>query len=281
MNKPFKKFFLYRSKFIRLGQKNLFDDGASASKILQEAIEEKPSVRLSRGGLWRVANINKIGTHGGRFAIGRISKTNTEKFDEESSNFVEGVDNIGPFAIVYFDLNLGVIAIEDKSKVNSDVGITAKRIEDLFRSTKAVMSREIFSVIEEISDPETFISKVMGAKSVTRFKSAFRGPNPVDADKLFQKPLEIYAEKINASAGEVVVVGDNLDKQVVIGVARSAAATGNRVSATVIINSKRKTIHFAKGAKSIDVDLNASETEVFNEMLDAYKEIRLNAGNAN
>lgn len=277
MVKLYKKFFLYRAKFIRLGQKSIFDDNASTSKIFSEAIQEKPSILLPRGGLWKIANIQPIGINGGKFAVGRISTANVEKYDEESDAFFEGVDNVGPFSTIYFDITLGVMAIEDKSRVNANTGITAKRIEDLFRASKSVVRRGVFVVIEEISDPESFIDKINKSSSVTRFKSSFRGPNPIDADEIFQKPLEVYAKEINASTGEIVVAGDGLNKSVLIDIARSSAATGNKVSATIIIEEKIKHIKFHKGAKSMDANVDASDSEIFNEMQDTYQEVRSSA----
>lgn len=271
-----KKFFLYRIKFIRRGQIDAFDDNASPSNIFSSAITEKPSINLIRGSRWKIGNIFQIGKRGGKFAVGRITNALVDKFNEESNDFFEGRDNIGPFAMVYFELELGLLAIEGKSKVNSDVGQTAKRIASLFENSTAVKNRGVYVSVEEISDPEGFIEKIRKSSQVVRFKASFTGPNPKDADALFQKPLSVYAGAINAAEGEVTVSGEKLDKDIVISVARSSAATANKASATIISAGRRQFIRFQKGPKVINISRNASDIDIFNEFISSYQEVKAN-----
>lgn len=276
-----RKFFLYRIKFIRRGQTDAFDDNAPPSQIFSEAITEKPSIKFTHNVRWKIGNIFRIGNRGGKFAVGRITNALVEKFNEESDDFFEGVDNIGPFATVYFDIEIGLMAIEGKSKVNSHVGQTAKRIESIFDNSKAVNSRGVYVTVEEISDPEGFVEKIRKASHVLRFQASFTGPNPNDADALFQKPLSVYAGAINAAEGNVTVSGKNLDKNVVINVARSSAATANKVHASIISDGKRKVIKFIKGPKRLDAARNASDIDIFNEVISSYKKVKADEENTN
>lgn len=259
-----KKFYLFRVKLIRDHQKDMFDDGASRANILATAINERPSIKLKRGAEWRLANINPIGVNGGSFAIGRISQASTEKFDFEANKFVERQDMQGPFAAVFFDTSIGVIAIEDKSKVNSKIEITARRLHDLLQNTRAITSRNIACRVDKIMDPQGFIQKIMDCSHVLKFRATFTGPNPIDADAIFQKPLEVYAEATNAERGVIEVIGSNLDKESLIEVTRSNAATGNVVSAKIETRGLVENIPLKGLPASFNTLQNEEEAFVYN-----------------
>ena len=269
-----KKFYLFRVKLIRDHQKDMFDDGASRANILATAINERPSIKLKRGAEWRLANINPIGVNGGSFAIGRISQASTEKFDFEANKFVERQDMQGPFAAVFFDTSIGVIAIEDKSKVNSKIEITARRLHDLLQNTRAITSRNIACRVDKIMDPQGFIQKIMDCSHVLKFRATFTGPNPIDADAIFQKPLEVYAEATNAERGVIEVIGSNLDKESLIEVTRSNAATGNVVSAKIETRGLVENIPLKGLPASFNTLQNEEEAFVYNLMQERYAQVR-------
>lgn len=269
-----KKFYLFRVKLIRDHQKDMFDDGASRADILAAAINEMPSIKLKRGAEWRLANINPVGINGGSFAIGRISQSNTEKFDFEANEFVEQQDMQGPFAVVFFDASIGVVAIEDKTKVNSKVEITARRLHDLLQNTRAITSRSIACRVDKIMDPQGFIQKIMNCSHVLKFRATFTGPNPIDADAIFQKPLEVYAEATNAERGVIEVIGSNLDKESLIEVTRSNAATGNIVSAKIETKGLVENVPLKGLPASFNTLQNEEEAFVYNLMQERYAQVR-------
>ncbi len=274
MNQRTKKFFLFRVKFIRDHQKDIFDDGASPEKIFNEAIREKPLVKLRRGAEWKLANISDIGINGGAFAVGRISEASTERFDFSKDDFIEARDYQGPFSTVLFSRKTGVVAIEEKSKVNSKTIATAKRLHDLMQSTNAVRRRNVRCIIDPIIDPDGFIEKIRKSTHVLKFRATFTGPNPSDADAIFQKPLEIYAEKIKADKGVIEVSGANLDKEVVIDITRSNAATGNLVNARIETKGFVETIPLRGINANFTVQAGDTQTEIFNKMLNRYEQVR-------
>ena len=274
MSQRSKRFYLFRVKFIRDHQKEIFDDGASPEVIFSEAMREKPLVKLKRGAEWKLANLHEIGTDGGLFAVGRISQANTDKFDFQTEEFVESRDYQGPFSIVFFDRKIGLVAIEEKSKVNSKVDATAKRLHDLLGSTNAVRSRNIKCIVDPITDPEGFIQKIRRSTHVLKFRATFTGPNPSDADEIFQKPLEIYASKTKADRGVVEVVGSNLDKDVVIEITRSNAATGNSVTAKIETKGAIETIPLRGVNANFTAENGDSQADVFNRMLNRYEQVR-------
>lgn len=274
MNQRNKKFFLFRVKFIRDHQKEIFDDGASPELIFNEAIREKPLVKLRRGAEWKLANINDIGIDGGAFAVGRISEANTERFDFSTDDFIEARDYQGPFSIVFFSSKTGVVAIEEKSKVNSKVSATAKRLYDLLESTNAVRRRNVRCIVDPIIDPDSFIEKIRKSTHVLKFRATFTGPNPSDADEIFQKPLEVYATRTKADKGIIEVSGANLDKNVVIDITRSNAATGNSVNARIETKGFIETIPLRGINANFTVQAAKSQAEIFNKMLDRYEQVR-------
>lgn len=268
-----KKFFLYRVKFVRDHQKEIFDDGASPEEIFGESINSKPSIKLSRGGEWRLANVTDIGTVGGYFAVGRISKSKSDRFDFDNGEFFEDEDYQGPFARVYFNKNLGVIAIEDKYKLNSRVETTAARIRSLLLGSDAVKQRKVRCLVEEIWDPESFVDQIKSCDSVVRFTSTFTGPNPIDADKFFQKPLQVYADLMKASTGKIQVNGPSLDKKMVVAAARATAATANGATARISKKNTLKTIPLENIKTSFSSESD-NPVDIYNSMMERYRQVK-------
>jgi len=66
--------------------------------------------------------------------------------------------------------------------------------------------------VDMIPDPENFLEKLRGAYAIRKFRATFTGPNPVDADELFQKPLSVYAQRMDASYGVLEVTGESLNE---------------------------------------------------------------------
>lgn len=268
-----RKFYLFRVRFIRDHQKDIWDDGATPEDIFFSAINEKPSTKLKRGSEWKLANLHQIGLEGGCFAVGRISSASMEKFDFNTNEFIEQKDQQGPFALIFYNKTKGFVAIEDKSKVNSKVDATAKRLGDLLSVSQAVTSRNVRCVIDKIIDPEGFIEKILNCTHVLKFRAHFTGPNPIDADEVFQKPLEVYAKATKADKGVIEVSGSNLDKENLISITRSNAATGNSVSATIEKDGVSETIPL----KGITANFNAPDedlVEIYNQMGQRYNQVR-------
>lgn len=92
--------------------------------------------------------------------------------------------------------------------------------------------------LDLIPDPESFLEKLYSAYAVKRFRATFTGPNPIDADELFQKPMSYYCQQLGADEGSVAVKGESLDDDAVAAVAKSTAATGNTASALIQVEKR-------------------------------------------
>jgi len=144
--------------------------------------------------------------------------------------------------------------------------------KQLLSASKSVRENNINIKIDIISDPEGFIQKIESSYRLKKFTSHFTGPNPFDADELFQKPLSVYCQAINGDKGQASVEGDSLDTDVAISIAKSSAATGNEASASIAeyhgktvkkINLKGDPVKksYKEGEFNMDVALNEMRLE--------------------
>lgn len=270
------EYHLYRVKLIKPAQFQLFSNDVKTSQIFEEAINEKPSLVLKEHNVWHIANIEYIDITGGRFAVGRTTKTTVEKFDNASGDFIKQIDDSGPYTLVYFYSDIGLIGITKKTKVAPDVKSIASRIKGLFEKTAIVQSFGIEVRVDPIPDPESFLEKIKNAYSVTKFKASFTGPNPVDADELFQKPISVYCSALGGENGSIQVFGESLDKDVIEAVTKSTAATANTASARIKTERNKKPVPvYLKGeAVKISIDDDASSDVAFYEIRQIYDGVR-------
>lgn len=273
---PTLEYHLYRTKFIKPAQVDLFQPELSAREMLETGLAERPSIELRQNNVWHIGNVEYFEGGEGRFAIGRTTLTTVEKFDESTGNFTELVDDSGPYTFVYFDSKLGLLGIGKKTKVAADVKSIARKIQKLLSSTKMVKRNNIDVRVEFIRDPEGFLQKLYAAYAIKRFKATFTGPNPVDADELFQKPMAYYCQQLEAEQGGVSVAGESLNENAVAAVAKSTAATAN--DATAVIQNARGerpvSISFKGDAKKVAVEHDVAKEDVLQAIQKTYREVR-------
>lgn len=271
-----REYHLYRAKFIKPSQLSLLAENQSSTDIFLKSIHDKPEYTLSSGSEWHIGNVKLFDDFSGSFAVGRTTKTTVEKFDKESGDFVDELDDSAPYTVVIFDANIGLIGIARKSKLAPNASSIARRIKDLFSTTKTAIDTGVEVRIDIIPDPEDFLDKLRGAYSIRKFRATFTGPNPVDADELFQKPLSVYAQSMGATSGTLEVIGEALNEEVAESVAKSTAATGNTASARVIISkgNKSRNIKMKGDAVVVSVEEESTNTEVLERMHEEYTRVR-------
>lgn len=270
------EFHLYRVKFIKPAQFHLFYPDLTPQEIMKQAMAERPSVRIRKGHVWHLGNVEYLTDSAGRFAVGRTTKTTVEKFDDHTGNFVEHIDDSGPYTFTYFDTALGLLGICKKAKVAADVKAIARKIQLLLSDTVVARRYTVEVRVTHIPDPQDFIQKLYSAYSIKKFKATFTGPNPVDADELFQKPMSYYCQQLDGEVGNVVVLGSSLNEAAVVAVAKSTAATANTASA--LIQTKRGgrpvPISLKGDAAKVFVDDSTEKSEALDAIHAAYREIR-------
>ena len=230
---------LFRAKFIKPHQPSFLHDDFSPSDIFRKAILERPSGELRRGHVWHVGNIRSFTAETGYFAIGRTTNATVEKFDAGSGDFIEESLETSPYTHVVFDTSIGLMGIAKKTRLASTAVGIASKIERLLGQTDVVIRNDISVEIAPIPDPEGFLRAIATAYRVSRFTATFKGPNPFDADELFQKPLSVYLSAANGSEGHAQVQGEDLNRETIQEVARSTAATGNQASARITAQDSR------------------------------------------
>lgn len=246
------EYFLFRIKFVASSQISLFPPSVLAtSEVFRLALEERPSVEKRETLFWRIGNLQHFSRTSGSFAIGRTTTTTLAKFDPDRSEFMDGPFQDSPYTYCVYDLHLGLVAIARKSRLGSITSVS-KRLSELLSATEIVQSNNIDVLVDPIPDPETFLRKIQEAEAVHKFKATFTGPNPFDADGLFQRPLSVYCQRANGRKGSVEIEGAALNKEVVVNVARSTAATGNKATAR---------ISYRRGGKAQNIELKGDQVK--------------------
>lgn len=270
------EYHLYRAKFIKPSQLPLLAKDKSSMDLFLDSIQDKPEYILSTGSEWHIGNVTMFDEFSGSFAVGKTTKTTVEKFDKETGDFGEKLDDAAPYTVVVFNAKIGLLGIAKKSKLAPNATSISRRIKNLFSTTKTAVEHGIEVRIDAIPDPEDFIDKLRSAYCIRKFQATFTGPNPVDADELFQKPLSVYAQNMNASSGTLSVVGDALNEDIATAVAKSTAATGNTASARVISSKggKAKNIKMKGDAVAVSVEEDASNPTVLERIQEEYSRIR-------
>ncbi|QSA96922.1 hypothetical protein [Methylococcus sp. EFPC2] len=270
------EYYLHRAKFIKSTQGDLFLPNISSSLLFKITLDEKPEITLKQDNVWHIGNIEYFDEMTGSFAVGRTTKTTVERFDAKTGNFIDLIDDSGPYTNVLFDCSIGLLGIAKKTKLAPDVESIARKITKLFESGDTVKEHGVEVRIDIIPDPDGFIKKLRSAYSIKRFKASFSGPNPIDADEVFQKPISVYCKEVNGQYGTVEVVGEQLNEENIVAVAKSTAATGNTASAKIQpSHDKEYTIIKLKGdAVRITVDTEKPKSEALKEMQEAYYRVR-------
>jgi hypothetical protein len=270
------EYHLYRVKFIKPAQVSLFGSLSTPQQIFERALSERPSLDARANNVWHIGNVEHITADAGRFAVGRITKTTVEKFDVTSGNFTELVDDSGPYTFVYFDSTIGLLGVARKSRVANEVEGIARSIQRLLASTTPVRETGVDVRVDKIPDPLSFLEKIYHAYATKRFKANFTGPNPIDADELFQKPMSYYAQQLGADQGSVIVAGPSLNEDAVASVAKSTAATGNGASALIQEEKGSPLTHisFRGEARKIVVEADVDPERTLRAIQSAYREVR-------
>lgn len=269
-------YHLYRVKFIKPAQIDLFGETNTPADIFWKALSEKPSKEMRRSNVWHIGNIEPFDDETGCFAVGRTTKTTNEKYNDNTGDFIEEVDDKSPYTYVIYDKSIGLIGIAQKSKVAKDVKAIASKIRQLFERARVVLESNVEVRVDHIPDPDDFLVKIRNAYSIKKFKASFTGPNPIDADELFQKPLSVYCQKINGQNGSVEVHGTSLNEQTVEAVAKATAATGNTASARIQPRRGKRTIPIYLKGDAVQVAFDQEEDKrlAVAEMREKYFEVR-------
>jgi hypothetical protein len=238
---------------------NLFGKNLSRSEIIKQLIRAKPTSELYKGNYWHIGNIKELDDEGGYFALGKTTQSILEKYDSETGNFIEELDETSPYTHVIYDSEIGFFAIAQKTKLSPTIVGIANKLRGLFQSTDIAFSNGLTINIDPISDPKDFIEAIQTAYSIRSFTFTFTRPNPIDVDELFQKPMEKYLEIANGKEGSTTVKGENLDSDPLVELSKSVATSGNDARARLKPTQKDRLIR--KSLKSNPAHFGISDEE--------------------
>jgi len=276
---------MYRVKFIKPSQKRLpFDPDIPTEELMLRAIKYKPSLSVRKGYSWHVGNVTLFhNAKSGFFAIGRTTKATQAKFDVSSKNFIEEVQENSPYTHVFFDCEIQLVLIGKNSILGRGTEGTANKIEQLFRSVEEVHNRGITVLVKPVLDPRGFIQKIHDCYAVKKFTAWFTGPNPLDADELFQKNLSVFAREAGADEGKASVQGSELNKDVLVEVTRSTVATGNKASASIVDAPNQRSHGIKLSGDPVKASFPASShpQSILEYFIKAYHSVRSGHENGN
>jgi len=253
-------FYLYRMKLAFSEQKNLFgQEELSRAEIIKRIITDKPSSELRKGNFWHVGNVKFASDYGGYFAVGKTTKSILEKYDEETGDFVEEVDETSPYTHVVFDAEIGLFSIAKKLRLSQTINGIANKLKTLFQNSDMAFRYGLTISLDPISDPKDFIEALESAYNIRSFTVTFTRSNPFDVDEHFQKPMEKYLDAANGTDGATTVKGDDLNSETLIAVTKSVAATGNDAKAYLKPSQKERLIRKSLKGNPAYFSLSADE----------------------
>jgi len=224
-------FQLFRIKVFPPIQQHLFDGERTRSEILREAIHSLQNAIFRGKSTWHVGNVRSIDENALYFRLGRSKIATLEIFDEEKGGFVDQKFETAPYTHAIVDIDLEICAIAEKPSLSPSTAGIARRFERLLNEYASGSEFHATFEIEELKDPEDFITHIRKAYSISKFWVQFSRPNATDADADYIKPFQKWLEASNGEKGKAEIKGENLNSEVVEAVARSAAATGDNAGA--------------------------------------------------
>jgi hypothetical protein len=224
---------IYRVRIMPLMQRGLFASNLDPTTALRDEILRRPTVKLSRRGVWHIGNVDEIDESGLYFRIGRLSKLRVSIYDDSSQDFVEQEMQRAPYAHALLDWRRELVGIAKEPALAATTTSTSKRFKQLLNTGELATSGAFTFDVSAVSDPEGLLEALRDAYAITKFRYTVRRPNPWDADEAFVKPFEKLVQEAQAQKGNAEVSGVSLDVEPLEQITRSVAATGDDVRALI------------------------------------------------
>jgi hypothetical protein len=242
-------------------------------------LESKPFSEVRIGQNWHIGNISSINTTGLYFRLGRTSTSTIETYDDRNAIFIDQEFETAPYTHVVLDLKLEVCAIAKKTKLsNTTIGIARQLIRLLNDSKKATELRVTFE-IDELKDPEDFISQLKQAYLISRFTMSLSRPNAFDANEDFVKPFQEMVKASDGEKGKAEVKGKGLNPKILEELTRSAAATGEDASARLQTKENERPVTKRLKGSTVtiahpSIDNSEEQEQLLKRIRSLYEKIR-------
>ncbi len=277
------EFQLFRIKVYPSAQGSLFERDRTRPDILRESILSLPSSVLRARLIWHIGNITTLDETGFYFRVGRTSKSTIEIYNEKEGNFLDQEFETAPYTHAIVDVDLELCALAKKTRLSpTTFGIARRFIKLLNHCAKAHELNASFE-IDELKDPEDFISHLAGAYSISKFWMRFSRPNAFDANEDFVRPLQRMLSESNGDTGKAELQGSNLSPETLAAVARSAAATGDDAGAWIKPTREARRVKKQLNGNPVntsqdDVADDEQKRNLLYSIRDLYRRIRGNTG---
>lgn len=224
-------FTIFRVQVFLPKQISLLNGVDSASKIIHEALLERPTLNHPRGS-WHIGNVAKVGVDGLYFAIGKELPKNVGTLDERG-DFINQSAIFAPNTHVVLDLKYQVLAIARNSDLSPAPKSVARKLRTLLQDTKVARDVGCRFAIDLITDPTEFVDTLLTVDAVTKFQVSYSLPNVWDAERDFQKPFQETSRELGSETGTATFKGQDLERNKLVQLTRAAAAVGRRAKAWV------------------------------------------------
>ncbi|MEO8007495.1 MAG: hypothetical protein ABI728_03100 [Betaproteobacteria bacterium] len=268
------EFQLFRIKVFPSQQRKLFEGERTRPQILREVIESLPSAELRAGLTWHLGNVTPVDDASLYFRIGRTSTSTLEIFDEEKGSFIDQEFETAPYTHVILDVEIELCAIAKKPRLSPTTGGIARRLIRLLNESERAVQLQAAFQIEDINDPEDFISYLKEAYSISKFWVFFTRPNAWDANEHFVKPAQKLLEAADGEKGKIELKGQNLKAETLEAVARSAAATGDDAGAWIKPRQRARQVRKRLRGNPVNIQQDAvAEPEERKSLLHRMREL--------
>lgn len=275
-------FHLYRLKIEQSIKPPLFKDPTNQPRdIILAAIERIFSQNFQKAQSWRIGNIHEPTQNTIFFAFGKITRATHGFYDESRGDFIEETFEEAPHTYVAIDLEHQICAIAQKAKIAPRVRNIARNLEKLLNAVHQTEMEyhDITFTLNEINDPEEFITLIRTAVCISKFEMTFSPPNPFDAEEQFQRPMEELLKWSHADKGQTSIKGQNLEPNTLEKLSRSAAASGNNARAHIQSPSDTKPVpkKLAGNTTTVTIDDIVTDDQKFNliqKIRSAYLRVR-------
>jgi hypothetical protein len=267
---------LFRLRVFPSSQREFWNN-LTPPEIFKSVVESLPSGELRRGNVWHIGNIESINQEWTYFRLGKTSRTKVEMY--RNGNFVDAEFESAPYTHVLVHYPLELVAIAKKTKLSPNVVHIGNRLRRLLAYSARGRDYRARFEISPINDPQSFIAMLNNAYSITRFSYEFSRKNIFDIDKDFIDPLEKTIEAVDGKKGVAVLKGDAMKSGPLEAIARSAASTGDDVSATLKTSRRAKKVRKkmrgnAATVQVEDLDGNDQMKKAAIEVMDKYLQVR-------
>lgn len=272
------EFQLFRIQVYPPIQGQLFEPRKTPSEILKEVIYSLPSARLRRGMTWHVGNVTQLDEKALYFRLGRITQQTREVYHD--GQFEEQAFEEAPYTHVLLDLELEVCAVARKIKLAVNTARIARQLARLLEKSTGNVKLQADFDIKEIYDPKDFLTHLRQARVISKFWVTFSRPNAFDVNKDFIKPMQKLLNESAGDEGKTELEGDNLNKDSLEELARSAASVGNDAGALLQPQEKRHRVRKSlKGnpatyVTEADIADEQQKKNMIQEIRDMYQRLR-------